>query len=516
MRIRKIDRKLEKDIIIGMITDKKYLSHIRPVMQLNYFKNSYSRTIAKWVMDYYDQYSEAPFAEIQKIYDYNERQGNLKDEDDVDLIQKLLQEAAEEYAECPHLNTDFLLTKTEEYFNRVNLEQIFAQASELMEQGEVNRAQELVFSATPIRIAGTQATDGLVDQTEMMEAFEEARQPLFKIPGDVGELLNSELCRDSFIALQAPPKGGKTWWLMWIALLALRARLKVVFFEFEMTKGQFNRRMSISISGKSDIKKYCGKQNYPKHFAPDAPHLPGLPSGVGVQYEEVDLGESLGWQEALKANEEFYKRRRLKKDKHWRLITQPARSMNVKQMDAELDRLAKEEDFVADVVLFDYIDILAAENSKEQERERIFSNWVAAKAMANRRHILLGTVTQSNAQIYDMEVQSKRAFAEDHRKYAQTNGTLGLTQTPRDKKNGIAKLNWLVLREGEWGEQDVCYILMNLKKGKFCVDSFIPSEFERRHGVKLGKVKPLEQPEQKQTIKKETANKNSMRSTRSR
>lgn len=481
MRIRRIDRKLEKDILIGMITDKKFLSHVRPVVKLEYFKNTYARTVVKWVIDFYDKYNEPPFNEIQKIYEYNERQGAVE-EDDVDLIKKLLQDAAEQYAECPNLNSEFLLEKTEEYFNKVNLETIFAQSSEAMQTGDMEKAKSLVFGAVPIKISQSQATDGLTNQQEIMEAFEEASKPLFRLPGAIGKFINDELCRDSFLALQAPEKTGKTWFLMWVVLRALRARLNVVLFEFEMTKPQVNRRLSISISGKSDKKKYCDGKHTPKCFSLDGEPCSAVP-GVGIQYQDLDLGEPLTWQEALRSNEEFYKRFHLRKDKHWRLVTAPARSMNSKQIDAELERLQREEDFIADVVLVDYIDLSAPEDPREKERERIYSNWVGYKAMTNKRHTLTITVTQSNAQTYGMELQTKNSFSEDHRKYAHTNGTLGLTQTPEDKKSGVAKLNWLVLRENEFIENDVCYILQCLKRGKFCVDSYLVRNFKPKTTV---------------------------------
>lgn len=488
MRIRRIDRKLEKDILIGMITNKQYLARIRNSVNLTFFKNSYAKTIARWIIDFYDRYQDAPFNEIERIYKYNEREGNIE-EDDVDLIGKLLQEAAEQYAECPNLNYDFLLDKTEEYFNKVQLETVFAEASEYMDDGNIDKAIKTVFSTQPVKLSVTSATDGLTDQGEIMEAFSQASESLFKLPGDIGNLINSELCRDKFIALQAPEKTGKTWFLGWMAQRALRARLKVVMFEFEMTKPQLNRRFSISIAGKSDVKKFCDGQHIPYRFSSDEPDIEGLPAGIGIEYKDFELGEPLTWQEALAENEKFYERFRLKKDKHWRLITAPARSMNMKQIDAELERLEKEEDFIADVVLIDYMDILAAENPKEQDRERINSNWIAAKAVTNKRHCLTISVTQANAQTYGLEIQTRSSFSEDHRKYAHTNGTLGLTQTATDKKNSIAKLNWLVLREGDWGENDVCYIIQCLKRGKFCVDSMIPSLYEKRSGVKLGKIK---------------------------
>lgn len=481
MRIRRIDRKIERDILIALITNKQYLSTIRPVLNTALFKNNACRTVVSWIIEYFDKYNEAPGQEIEKIYNYHERQGDIKDEDEVDLIKDLLQSASDQYCEAPNLNVQFLIDKTEEYFNRILLERTFGEAQDAIERGDIQEAKNLVTCFKEIKIGEKKATDGLVSEEELQEAFAENEKPLFTLPGGIGEMVNTELTRDKFIALQAPEKSGKTFFLLWLALRALRARLKVVMFELEMTKNQVNRRMSISISGINNLRKYCDGKNTPKKFVKGNEGIEeGAPAGYSVIYEDEESVEPLIWQTALQHNKDFYHRFHLRKDKHWRLITAPARSLNIRQIDAELERLEKEENFVADVVLIDYMDILGPENTREQDRERINSNWVAAKAMCNKRHIFLASVTQSSAMAYEQDLQTRSSFSEDHRKYAHTNGTLGLTQTAEDKRNNIAKLNWLVLREGEFNERRVCFILQCLKRGRFCIDSVISDYTPRK------------------------------------
>jgi len=470
VKIRRIDRKIEIDILISMITSTNFLARIYSCTDLRYFKNSYCQTVARWCLKYFEKYSEAPKSQIEKIYNYQERRGKISGEE-VDLIKSVLEKAQEQYDNEPEINVSFAIEKAEEYFNRVKLEDLFEQCSGMIEEGEVKKAQEEILSYKSIKVGESEATDGLVDEAELQSAFSEQQKPLFTLPGDIGEMVNSEFCRDKFIVLQAPEKTGKTFWLLWLALRALRARLKVVMFELEMTKNQVNRRMSISISGISDSKKYCDGKRIPKKFSEDGEPVDSLPNGFGVVYEDEEEKEPLIWQEAYRRNKEFYQKFHLKKDRNWKLITAPARSLNIRQIGSELDRLEKEENFIPDVVLIDYMDILGAENPREQEREKINSNWVAAKALCNKRHIFLASVTQSNSLTYSMDLQTRSSFSEDHRKYAHTNGTLGLTQTPDDKRASIAKINWLVLREGDFNEKNVCYILQCLKKGRFCVDS---------------------------------------------
>lgn len=473
MKIRRIDRKIERDIVAALITSTEYVSRVRQALSPDCLKNAWCRTVAKWALDYYDEYAAAPGPAMQNIYDYQERQGLVED---TDSIGAFLLSLAEENAQAGAVNVEFLVSRTEEYLNRVALERMASGVEASLDTGNVEEARKIALDFRTIRIGESQATDGLVDEAELQSAFGETQQPLFKLPGAIGEMVNPELCRDKFIALQAPEKTGKTFWLLWLALRALRSRLKVVMFELEMTKNQVNKRMSISIAGVSDQARYCKNEHTPRKFSPDGEDVDCLP-GMKILYEDMEDDEPLTWQRALECNKRFYERFRLQRDRHWRLVTAPARSLSIRQIDAELERLQKEEDFTPDVVLIDYMDILAPENPREQDRERINSSWVAAKALCNKWHIFLGSVTQSDSQAYEAEVQTRANFSEDHRKYAHTNGTLGLTQTSSDKRAGVAKLNWLVRREGDFNEKDVCFILQCLRKGRFCVDSTTPREY---------------------------------------
>jgi hypothetical protein len=48
-------------------------------------------------------------------------------------------------------------------------------------------------------------------------------------------------------------------------------------------------------------------------------------------------------------------------------------------------------------------------------------------------------------------------FSEDKRKFAHVTGFFGLNATVEEKKLGITRLNWLVLREEDFIETQCCY-----------------------------------------------------------
>lgn len=496
LKIKRIDRLFERNIITGMIVSRSYLAQIRSSFNFDYLKNSYAKTIAKWCIDHFDKYDDCPFEKIQDIFEYQDKRGDIEG-DEIDLIETLLEDINEDFSKGDELNTPFLLDKTEEYFNRVRLENLVKEINYELEEGTVGAADDAVAGSKEVRVTSNHAIDPLSSEEKTRAAFDNVSEPLFTVAGDLGEMINEQLCRDSFLAIQAPEKTGKTWMLYWLAREALKNRLKVVIFQIgDMTEDQSIVRMAISNSGKSNKKQYCGKFLYPNRFVTttkeeNEKRCPSAPIGYDLEMTEMTIEEPLCWRQAHKANEKFYKSNRIKKDKYLRLITTPASSINMKQIDAELDKLQNSDDFVADVVVVDYMDILAAEDGRDIGRDKINNNWIQAKALCNRRHILLLSATQASAEAYNGETQERTSFSEDKRKYSHVNGMLGLSQSYEQKRDGIIKLNWLMVREGDFATDRPCFVAQSLRRGRPVCASLLP-DFVRKDGERPAEKVPVE------------------------
>ena len=113
MRIRKVDRKIERHILIGMIVSTNYLSFISTKIDKHDLQNSYASIVAGWCLDYFKKYEKAPGKHIQEIFEYHNKKEEIGD-NEVDMIEKLLEEISEQYSEQDDINVDFLLDKTRE------------------------------------------------------------------------------------------------------------------------------------------------------------------------------------------------------------------------------------------------------------------------------------------------------------------------------------------------------------------------------------------------------------------
>ena len=55
-----VDASIERNIITGMITSNDFLKEIQPVIRTNLLQSSFARSLAKWCLEYYEEYEEAP------------------------------------------------------------------------------------------------------------------------------------------------------------------------------------------------------------------------------------------------------------------------------------------------------------------------------------------------------------------------------------------------------------------------------------------------------------------------
>jgi len=287
--------------------------------------------------------------------------------------------------------------------------------------------------------------------------------------------------RDSFIALQAPEKSGKTYTLYYFAKFALMARLKVLIVQTgDLTEGQSRVRLAISLAKKSNKQKYCGKFKVPLQFikftgVSDDKFCPIAPEGRDIEYEEINIEKKLTAKEALEINQNFYKKYDIEENKYLKLITRPSDSINIRGIEAEMDILYRAEGFIPDVVILDYMDILDKENKTDAGRDVYNNNWKAASGLAKKKHVLLISATQSDSDSYSGELQSRSNYSEDKRKIAHVTLMIGINKTDEEKRYGIARCNIIAAREGEFLTNLPCYIIQSLRTGQAIVDSYIPS-----------------------------------------
>jgi hypothetical protein len=327
--------------------------------------------------------------------------------------------------------------------------------------------------------------------------------------------------KGGFVALLAPEKRGKTFMLMDMAIRAVRQGKRVAFFQAgDMTESQMIMRIAIHLSKKNNNEKYTGKMLEPVRDCvlnlngqcnkPEREGMIDVFPGKTVEQlkKEITLADIL---EAIKEEPKYrpchncsdYDNKRLgsvwmkqvttgvltmqEGIKHWRsffrkykhkfkLSTHPNGTLAVKDIRALLDIWERRDDFLPDLVIIDYADLLEPDIPSKEFRQQQNTIWKALRGLSqDKNEPLVVTATQADAASYDAQFLRMKNFSEDKRKYAHVTAMYGLNQDPhgREKKLGILRINEIVIREGSFDNTSQVYVLQNLSRGLPVITSYL-------------------------------------------
>ncbi len=505
LRRRKIENKIELQMLTGMIISDKVLRDIRAVWRAELVQVPYARTVADWCFEYWDRYGKAPGVHIEDIHASKARK---EDDPHHKLIGDFLESMSAEYERTGKINDDWILDQAEKRFKSRSLEAVAEDITAELASGDTEAAEKALADYKRVERPSVDGINPYLDGEAIYDAFEsDATEPLFRLPGALGRMVNEHLLRDSLIGIMGREKMGKTWWLMEFGKRAARARCNTVMFQVgDMSQRQMVRRKHISLAGKSDMRRYCGRISVPtldcRWNQDDSCDLQWRASKCGldgaeelgdepedystcskcarqgrllrhfrgaVWWEEIDTGPPLTWREAVRYGKRFAKRMG---SKDYRLVTHPNSTVTVAAISAQLDVWEELEGWIPDVVLIDYADILAPEPGEKDFRHQQNDTWKALRRLSQEHHCLTITATQADAASYETRTLRLKNFSEDKRKYGHINGMLGLNQTDEEKDIGIQRINWLSLREGEYDPTHTVKVLQSLQTGRPYLDSY--------------------------------------------
>jgi hypothetical protein len=245
-------------------------------------------------------------------------------------------------------------------------------------------------------------------------------------------------------------KRGKTWWCLDFAWRAALQRRKVAFFEIgDLSKGQILRRFYTRAVG---LPRMAGEVKIPKKIVGE---------GDDQRTVRATTKKMKGWtpEQARQALKDVVENKVKSKGSLMRIETHPTRSINMDGIRSILSGWEHQDEWVPDVVVIDYADILAPPTGFQGEsRDAVNENWMAMRRLSQEYHCLVITPTQAKATAFKAEDLDMEHFSEDSRKFSHVTGMFGLNQNPAQKEEGLMRLNWLVLREEEFSVKRFVYV----------------------------------------------------------
>lgn len=416
------------------------------------FGNRHADLITKWCFKHFEKYGTAPRLAIQDYFaQYSEVS---KDAATVDMVDTFLSQLSGDYKRLgKEINAQYTMDLAGNLFEKIRLKRIAEGMVEALEGDDLAKAKEH-YSSYETTNFDTKAWLDPFDPDVIKDNFKFYKEDrsLIKFPGDLGTFLSTHFERDGFVVFAGPEKRGKSFWLLEIVWQALRQQRRVLYYVFgDMSAQQVERRLYTRIARRP---RRAMELLLPRKFIHN-------PDGVELETDAKEF-PALSALDVLKAR---LRLQALTASKELRLKLFCAGGGVTCAGDIERDVAGfTRQGWVPDVVVIDYADELAAEPATrmQDKRHQINENWRVLRRIALDYHNLVVTATQAAARSYDAKVIRKKDFSEDKRKNAHVTGMLGLNQFGEEKRQGIYRLNWILLRDGEWSENQVIWTAGNL------------------------------------------------------
>jgi len=137
----------------------------------------------------------------------------------------------------------------------------------------------------------------------------------------------------------------------------------------------------------------------------------------------------------------------------------PTGTLSVERMNQILSKWEASHQFVPDVVVIDYADLLAFGAGRMDYRHQINEVWKAMRALSQSWHCLVLTATQADAASYDSSFVVERNYSEDKRKYSHVSMIITLNQTPMEKAESVLRIGRMFVREDDYSSRKFTTVL---------------------------------------------------------
>jgi hypothetical protein len=495
---------IERRILQGFVSSKEYIDSVLPFFDKKYIVSSEGKLVISWCIKHYEKTHDAPKEDIQIYFD--KWAAKKEDEEYVELLDILINSILQTKIN----NVSYIIIETKKYFELRSFKLLAENIDFAVSTDNVDEAKEHLVKFKKKQNVSDSDIWLLEEENEIINAFEQDVQPILKIGGRLGYMMNPHLIRGSFVVFMGHEKVGKTWQLIYFAMKAYQQRLNVVYFEAgDMSKSQFIRRIGMYITRGNYMKQYAGEQ-----LVPVVDCLKNQNDSCDLQYRECkeylleDSGEKPSFEEAerrgykpctycrnnrkLKDNfvpaTWFQKQeiplidassvldkakfwlKKVSRNRRFKFVSYPTGTLSVNEISLMLEKWRDKDNFIPDVICIDYADIL--KRGGKDERESIRQNWADLRALSIEQNVLLISATQADAGSYGKFLLDMKNFSEDKRKFAFVTAMFGLNQTQKDKLQKVMRYNTVVVREGSDVSSSYVTVLQSLAQGRAIIDNF--------------------------------------------
>jgi len=483
MKVRKKNTFGVKQILAGMVVDYNVCMRISSQWPKSggLFDAPWANMVARWCIEHAAKYDKPIGRNLTNAFE-QWVEGEDPAEEMVAGVEQFLISAEDQWEQSSEVetNSDYILDQADQYFNQVRLKEVMDVAEDLVSRGKTKQAEELLQNYPSVRLGPTESyVDPGRDWDWWRKAFDDdsVNRTLISYPEFMHKTIGRWLKRDQLVSFMAPDKSGKSVYLLDLAVRALRSRCRIAYFDVgDNSIEQVMQRFGARVSRKPSIDNYKQQVDVP---------VSGLLLKDGDRWVAEVETEVRKFKRSVTATDGFNAFRKISRKVHrCRLQCFPNSTMSARGIESILTTWSKEDDWVPDVVVIDYADILAAVEERKDTLDQIDDTWRRLRRISQKFHCLVVTATQASAAAYNDKagVLRKQHFSGRKTKLAHVNGMIGINTSDDDRQKGVSRLNWIVRREGRYSEKQQIAVAGSWEWYDPCVVSLDRVQVDQQNG----------------------------------
>jgi len=447
-----LSRSVQENILTLLCFDDESAPLIISNVESGLFSNLFYRNIARKAIDFYREFGETPKIHIADLLE-------IEMDEDVSsrpIYIKILENIFENQ---DSINKDYALATLEKFIREQTLKLTITKAAAAIQSGKISEAESILEqgrrkSAT-IFDPGTFMFADMNKTFDFFDRFDEDNL----IHTGIHQLDAHDICPapGELFTFLARSGAGKSWFLVHLSKFALMQRKKVLHLSLELSEDRLKGRYFQTMFG--ILNKQTNQPILSPVFEVDSHgHF------SNINFRELDPQPSLHDGGIIT----------FLKDKLEKLFTPqlvikefPTGTLSVERLKTYLDNLENYFNFIPDIILLDYLDLMEMDSDKL--RIDLGQTAIALRGIAGERNVAMVTVAQTNKSAEGKKLLTRKYLAEDFSKVRVSDNLITYTQTREEGKRGLARL--FVDKARNSPGNMVIHIAQNYSIGQFCSSS---------------------------------------------
>ena len=445
----KLSQSLQENVLTLLCFSSKAVPILANSVEVNLFESSIYREIASQALGYYHEFKK-PIGD--HLPDVLEHIIEGKDKKKGDLYAEVVSNL---HGFKDDINSEYVLKSLEKFARTQNLKKGIKRASELLlQKDDVDAAELALEEYRKVDLSLFDAGTFLKDPSRSLR-FLTTVDNSFPMGIEQLDSLGIGPAPKELLTLLALPGRGKSWFMTHIAKYAMLQRKKVLFVTLEMSEDKCSGRFMQSLFGISKRKAVKDSVRFEKD---DLGRL------MDISFEDAQDGITLADGDILQSMTA-----KLSKIRNPNLIIKefPTGQLTINHLKAYLEGLASHHNFMPDLILLDYADLMAIDTKNLRiDTGRVYKE---LRGVAVEYNLAMVTASQVNKLGESVKWITGKHIAEDYSKVAISDNIITFNQTPLEYQLNLARL--LVEKSRNDRKGDKLLISQNYELGQFCLDS---------------------------------------------